>query len=621
MTVVAVDLGRSGARVAVDGRRFPTTTGAGLGDPGGATAVAAVLRSAVGTPPAERWTLAVGAPGALTRPEAAAELAEGLLSGWDGHGPDAVAVTSDVVAWHAGAFGGRGAGVVLAVGTGAVALGVDDAGTVRRVDGHGLLLGDAGGGATIGQQGLRAALRALEGAGPTTALSGPAREALATQPSTPAEFAAFAPAVLAAADAGDAVAGRIVDEAVSDLVATARAAGTPAADDVALLPLDASHDASLPQGGGVALVGGLAAPLADRLRAAGLRRHEPLGDALDGLVLLAADASSAHEPTVTRRRGRPGAGGPAADTDRLPTEGVRPGSEHLDALPTDDLVARLVDGQSAAPGAVAASSTSLARAADLLGAAFRRGGRLVYTGAGTSGRLAMQDAAELPPTFGLDPTRAIALLAGGRDAADAAVEGAEDDEVAGQADVEDAGVGPDDVVVGVAASGRTPYVLGALTAARARGATTVAVVNTAGSPVAALADVAVELVTGPEVLAGSTRLAAGTAQKIALNTLTTAAMVRAGATYGPWMVGVRVTNAKLRRRAERIVRDAAGVDEDAARTALRAAGDDVAAAVVALLAGVDSAAARERLSTAGSVRGAIGRRSAAELDPGEVSGA
>ncbi|GLZ53173.1 N-acetylmuramic acid 6-phosphate etherase [Actinomycetospora sp. NBRC 106378] len=602
MSVVAVDLGRSGARVAVDGHRSSTTTGAGLGDAGGAPAVAAVVRAALGSPPGESWTLALGVPGALTSPDAAAEVAELLTTGWSGRAPEAVAVTSDVVAWHVGVFGGHAAGVVLAVGTGAVALGVDARGTVRRVDGHGLLLGDTGGGASIGQQGLRAALRALEGAGPATALTDPADAVLGGRPTTPAELAAFAPAVLAAAEDGDAVAGRIVDAAVAELVATVRAA----ADDAPSLPLDASNDAFLPPGG-VALVGGLAAPLADRLRAAGLTLHDPQGDALDGLLTLAADVTTAHEASVTRRRERAEATGPAADTDRLPTEAVRPGSEDLDALATPDLVARLVDGQSAAPRAVAAASDRLARAADLLGAAFRAHGRLVYVGAGTSGRLATQDAAELPPTFGLDPARAIALLAGGRDAADAAVEGAEDDDVAGRADVDDAGVGPGDVVVGVAASGRTPYVLGALTAARERGATTVAVVNATGSPVADLADVAVELVTGPEVLAGSTRLAAGTAQKIALNTLTTAAMVRAGATYGPWMVGVRVTNAKLRRRAERIVRDATGTDEDTARAALVAAGDDVAAAVVALLAGLDSPAARDRLTRAGSVRAAVGR--------------
>ncbi len=275
-------------------------------------------------------------------------------------------------------------------------------------------------------------------------------------------------------------------------------------------------------------------------------------------------------------------------------------------LPTPDLVARLLDGQAAAPVAVGAAAGPLAAAVDVVAAAFRTGGRLVYAGAGTSGRLAMQDAAELPPTFGIDPARVLALLAGGAGAAGAAVENAEDDDAAGRADVEGLGVGCGDVVVGVAASGRTPYVLGALRAAGERGAATVAVVNATGSPAAALAGIAVELVTGPEVLAGSTRLAAGTAQKITLNTLTTAAMVRSGATYGPWMTGVRVTNAKLRRRAERIVRDAAGVDIARAREALVAAHDDVGAALVVLLAGLDGDAARERLAAAGSVRAAVG---------------
>ncbi|MFC5066031.1 N-acetylmuramic acid 6-phosphate etherase, partial [Actinomycetospora atypica] len=330
--------------------------------------------------------------------------------------------------------------------------------------------------------------------------------------------------------------------------------------------------------------------------------HAPLGDAADGLRRLAG-GDTPHEAAVTSRR----AAGPevAAEVDRLPTEGVRPGSEHLDTLPTGALVARLLEGQAAAPAAVGRSAEPLARAADAVGAAIRGGGRLVYTGAGTSGRLAMQDAAELPPTFGIDPARAVALLAGGAGAAGAAVEGAEDDDAAGRADVAAAGVGPDDVVVGVAASGRTPYVLGALAAARERGAVTVAVVNALGSPVAALADIPIELATGPEVLSGSTRLAAGTAQKIALNTLTTAAMVRAGATYGPWMVGVRGTNEKLRRRAERIVQDAAGVDVTTARAALAAADGEVATALVALLAGVDGSEARRRLASAGSVRAAV----------------
>ncbi|NMO90570.1 N-acetylmuramic acid 6-phosphate etherase [Actinomycetospora sp. TBRC 11914] len=545
------------------------------------------------------WSLAVGAPGALTHPGAAGELADLLVAGWAGPDPDAVTVTSDVVAWHAGAFPrvGSVSQVLLVVGTGAVALGVSPDGRVRRVDGHGLLLGDAGGGARLGQEGLRAALRALDGAGPPTALAGPARQTLATRPDSPAALARFAPAVLAAAEGGDAVARAVVDEAVTALVATVDAAGG------ALAATEFT------------VVGGLADALAPRLAAArpDLTVRGPEGDALAGLLRLRHDRSTPHEPAVVRRR-TPAAApvtepvtepGLAAEVDRLPTEGVRAGSEELDALPTADLVACLLDGQAAAPVAVAAVAGALGAAVDVLACAFRAGGRLVYAGAGTSGRLAMQDAAELPPTFGIDPSRTLALLAGGAGAAGAAVENAEDDEPAGWADAARIGVGPGDVVVGVAASGRTPYVLGVLRAARERGAATVAVVNAAASPAAAVAGITLELLTGPEVLAGSTRLAAGTAQKVALNTLTTAAMVRAGATFGPWMVGVRITNAKLRRRAERIVRDATGVDIARAREALAAAHDDVATALVVLLAGLDGEAARARLAAAGSVRAAV----------------
>ncbi|HEY2193559.1 MAG TPA: N-acetylmuramic acid 6-phosphate etherase [Actinomycetospora sp.] len=596
MTSVAVDLGRSGGRVlwrepGAPDRRRTTSTGGGLGDAGGTATVAAAVRAAVDEQPGGPWRLVVGVPGALTHPRAAEELADLLSAGWVGPDPDAVVVTSDIVAWHAGAFATAGSAgqVVLAVGTGAVALGVSPDGRVRRVDGHGLLLGDAGGGARLGQEGLRAALRALDGAGPPTALAGPAREMLAARPDSPAQLAGFAPAVLAAAEGGDTVARALVDDSVTALVATLDAAG-----------------GSVP-GSECAVVGGLADALVPRLAAArpDLVVRGPDGDALAGLFRLLEDRTTPHEPVLVRRRAPTAEPGLAAEVDRLPTEGVRAGSEELDVLATADLVARLLDGQAAAPAAVAAVARPLTAAVDVLAAAFRAGGRLVYAGAGTSGRLAMQDAAELPPTFGIDPARVLALLAGGAGAAGAAVENAEDDDAAGCGDVARVGVGPGDVVVGVAASGRTPYVLGVLRAARERGAATVAVVNTTGSPAAAVAGIAVELVTGPEVLAGSTRLAAGTAQKVALNTLTTAAMVRAGATYGPWMVGVRVTNAKLRRRAERIVRDATGVDITLAREALAAADDDVAAALVVLLAGLDGEAARARLVAAGSVRAAV----------------
>ncbi|MFC5065479.1 BadF/BadG/BcrA/BcrD ATPase family protein, partial [Actinomycetospora atypica] len=252
MSLVAVDLGRSGARVVHPGGRRVTTTGAGLGDPGGAGGVAAVLRGAVGDIPPGPWSLAVGVPGAMALPDDAAELAEALTGGW-ARPPDEVAVTSDVVAWHAGAFDG-GSGVVLVVGTGAVALGVSPAGALRRVDGHGLLLGDEGGGARIGQDGLRAALRALDDAGPATTLTGPARDLQARgRPGTATDLASSSPAGLDAAAAGDAVATEIVGKAVDALVTTAGAAGT----------------------GPVALVGELAAALAAPLRAAGLALHAP----------------------------------------------------------------------------------------------------------------------------------------------------------------------------------------------------------------------------------------------------------------------------------------------------------------------------------------------------------
>jgi N-acetylmuramic acid 6-phosphate etherase len=249
---------------------------------------------------------------------------------------------------------------------------------------------------------------------------------------------------------------------------------------------------------------------------------------------------------------------------------------------------------------------------------------MIYVGAGTPGRLAVQDAAELTPTFGLDPARVPTLLAGGATAASAAVENAEDNVDAARAAVAATGVGPDDVVVGVSASGRTPFVRAALEAARERGAATVAIVSAPAAPVARDATVVIELLTGPEVLAGSTRLAAGTAQKIALNTLSTAAMVRTGATYGGWMVGVRATNAKLRRRGVRIVRDAAGVDEETAAELITAAAGDVRIALISALTGLDVATAREHLADTGSVRVAIdaarhaeqGGRPGSEGEPG-----
>jgi len=618
LTTVAVDIGRSTTRVRVTGAPASDSAasdsaasgpaaatgarrgaGAGLGDQGGADAVARLVRDAVGAGPSTPWRLAVGVPGALARPAAADALARQLGRGWP-RPPELVLVASDIAAWHAGALPDRD-GVVLCVGTGAVALGVCEH-TVRQADGRGLLLGDEGSGAWIGLAGLRAAVRAADGRGPATSLCTMAT--LSSQesgPPTAAALAALAPAVLAAARHGDPVATGILEAGADALARTTIAAGT--ATGVAGETTDAT----------VAVVGGLAEELLPRLRL----RHpeiawvEPDGDAMSGLVWLLENTGSALESGLIRIRpaqDRPSLSantGAITDVDALSTEALRPGSEQIDLLPTSDLVARLVDGQAVAVPSVERAAGAIAAAVDHVAAALRRGGRMVYVGAGTPGRLAVQDAAELTPTFGVDPARVPTLLAGGDCAATAAVENAEDDIEAARAAVADAEIDGNDVVIGVSASWRTPFVAAALAAARERGAVTVAMVCTAAAPAARDATVVIELLTGPEVLAGSTRLAAGTAQKVALNTLSTAAMVRTGGTYGGWMVGIRPTNAKLRRRAVRIVRDATGLAEEVAAELLSASAGDVRTALVSGLTGLDPSAARERLAATGSVRAAV----------------
>ncbi len=298
--------------------------------------------------------------------------------------------------------------------------------------------------------------------------------------------------------------------------------------------------------------------------------------------------------------------GGGVDVDLLATEQARPGLDDLDQRSPAALVDVLLEAEAQVPTVMAAARDALADAVALCEQALAAGGRIVYAGAGTPGRLAAQDAAECPPTYGVSPDRVVAVLAGGGAAADRSVEGAEDDAAAGGRHVSALDVDADDVVVGISASGRTPYVLGALDAGRAAGARTVAVVNNAGSPAAARADVAVELLTGAEVVAGSTRLTAGTAQKVALNVLSTGAMVRIGRTYGAWMVDVQTSNDKLRRRAARIVREVAGVDPATAESALAAAGGSTPVALVSLLAGIDADEARTRLAaTDGRVRDAL----------------
>ncbi|TDE10403.1 N-acetylmuramic acid 6-phosphate etherase [Jiangella asiatica] len=295
-----------------------------------------------------------------------------------------------------------------------------------------------------------------------------------------------------------------------------------------------------------------------------------------------------------------------AELDGLATEGRLPAAADLDLRSTREQVALMATQDRAAVDAVAATQDRLVEAIDAIVARMRRGGRLIEVGAGTPGRLAVLDVAECGPTFGVDEHQVVAVMAGGFGAVRSAAEHDEDDEEGGRADLLSLTPGPHDVVVAVSASGRTPYVLGALAAARGAGAYTVAVVNNPGSPIAAASDVAVEALTGPEVVAGSTRLKAGTAAKLVLNTISTLVMVQLGRTYGDLMIDVRATNEKLRRRAQRIVTDATGESDTAVAAALRDSGDDTKAATVMLLAGVDADEARRRLAaTGGRVRDAI----------------
>lgn len=271
------------------------------------------------------------------------------------------------------------------------------------------------------------------------------------------------------------------------------------------------------------------------------------------------------------------------ELDGLGTEGARPGLDDLNDRTPAAIVDVLLDAEARVPAVLAAAAGQLAAAVETMERGLRAGGRLIYVGAGTPGRLAALDAAECVPTFGVPPGLVTAVLAGGPQAAGRAVEGAEDDTDGGAADLRGENPGGTDTVVGISASGRTPYVLGALDAARAAGAATIAIVNNAGSAAAARADVAVELLTGPEVIAGSTRLTAGTSQKVALNVLSTAAMVRIGRTYGPWMIDVIASNEKLRRRAQRMLVTISGASEEAAAAALHSAHGDVRKALAQLL--------------------------------------
>ncbi|MEL7629966.1 N-acetylmuramic acid 6-phosphate etherase [Pectobacterium aroidearum] len=280
---------------------------------------------------------------------------------------------------------------------------------------------------------------------------------------------------------------------------------------------------------------------------------------------------------------------------KLVSETRNPATMALDQLPTLEMMHAFNQEDRKVPEAIAQVLPAIAEAVDLATASLQAGGRLIYLGAGTSGRLGVLDASECPPTFGVPHGLVIGLIAGGPGALLKAVEGAEDDPALGEADLKALDLTAVDMVIGLAASGRTPYVIGALRYARDVGCRTAAISCNPKSPIAQEAQVAISPVVGPEALTGSTRLKSGTAQKLVLNMISTGVMVKLGKVYQNLMVDVKATNVKLLDRACRIVVEATGAEREKARQALVLADNEVKPAILMLLANIDVAAARERL--------------------------
>ncbi|EOG7672023.1 N-acetylmuramic acid 6-phosphate etherase [Vibrio cholerae] len=285
-----------------------------------------------------------------------------------------------------------------------------------------------------------------------------------------------------------------------------------------------------------------------------------------------------------------------AALSHLVSEGRNPDTMDIDLLSSQEIVERLNQQDKQVPLAVEAVLPQIAQAVDKITAAFKQGGRLIYLGAGTSGRLGVLDASECPPTFGVSDQMVIALIAGGKEAMFTAQEGAEDNATLGAHDLQQIDFSSKDVLVGIAASGRTPYVIGALEYANDLGATTIALSCNPDSPIAEIAQIAISPVVGPEALTGSTRLKSGTAQKLVLNMLTTASMIRLGKSYQNLMVDVRATNRKLIARAVRIVMQATDCQREEAEALLKESHNNAKLAILMHLTGMNYEQATAKLS-------------------------
>lgn len=294
------------------------------------------------------------------------------------------------------------------------------------------------------------------------------------------------------------------------------------------------------------------------------------------------------------------------DLSQMITEGRNPASQNIDELSTEAMLRVINDEDKKVALAVEAIVPQIAQVTEAIAHAFSQGGRLIYCGAGTSGRLGILDASECPPTFGTPRGQVVGLIAGGHTAILQAVENAEDNAGQGAQDLADIGFSPRDVLVGIAASGRTPYVLGALAYAREQGAFTAALTCNPDSAMAQAADVALTPVVGPEIVTGSSRMKAGTAQKLVLNMLSTGAMIRSGKVYGNLMVDVEATNQKLVQRQINIVKQATECDDATAQQALTACGGHCKTAIVMVLAGLTAEEARALLDqNRGFIRAAL----------------
>lgn len=293
------------------------------------------------------------------------------------------------------------------------------------------------------------------------------------------------------------------------------------------------------------------------------------------------------------------------------TEQKNPRTRGIDAKSTAEILRAIHREDASVARAVQPALPAIARAVDAITGALQRGGRLFYVGAGTSGRLAALDAAEIPPTFGTPPRLVQSVIAGGRRALTHAVEGAEDDRARGRRDLAARRLTAKDAVVGIAAGGATPYVLGALEYAKRKGAVTVGITSNPKTPITHLAKISIVTTTGPEVITGSTRMKAGTAQKLVLNMLSTATMIRLGRVYDNWMIGVALTNHKLRARGLRILMEASGAGVAESTRALRQSGHNLAAALIILQTGASASEAQRLLrETHGHVHNALNKAKA-----------